>query len=154
MEQASHRQVERTGHCVSVKILSTSTSMIDSAIDFSFNISQCNQFQLLSPMQPTSRWNNRNRWRHMERCLHCLEGRSTHGQCRQEGEARLRQGIYWLFKGKDGSIVLSHGVERWQVVFLVHFLKFIFRSPVHHQPQLGTTWTAQTQCLPLLVKNL
>ena len=27
----------------------------------------------------------------------------------------------WLFKGKDGSIVVSHGVKRWQIIFLVHF---------------------------------
>ena len=93
MEQASHRQVERTGHCIT--ILSTSTSMIDSAINFRFNVSQCYQFQLLSPMQPTSRWNNRNGWRDLERRVYCLEGRSTQGRCRQEGEARLRQGISW-----------------------------------------------------------
>ena len=93
MEQASHRQVERTGHCVT--ILSTSTSMIDSAINFRFNVSQCNEFQLLSPMLHTSRWNNRNKWRDLERSLHCLEGRSTQGRCRQAGEARLRQGISW-----------------------------------------------------------
>ena len=63
-----------------------------SSINFRFNVSQCNEFQLLSPMQPTSRWNNRNGWRNMERRLHCLEGRSTQGRCRQAGEAGLCQG--------------------------------------------------------------
>ena len=134
MEQASHRQVERTGHCIT--IISISTSMIDSAINFSFNISQCNQFQHLSPMLHTSRWNNRNKWRNMERRLHGLEGRSTQGRCRQEGEARLRQGISWLFKGKDGSVVLWHGVKRWQIIFLVHFL---IHFQVTSSPS-ATTW--------------
>ena len=156
MEQASHRQVERTGHCISVTILSISTSMIDSAINFRFNVSQCNQFQLLFPMLPTSRWDNRNRWRNMERRLHCLEGRSTHGRCRQAGEARLRQGISWdMIVQRQGWVRCTLTCREKMTNYIpCPFFKIIFRSPVHHQPQLGTTWTAQTQCLPLLVKNL